>query len=83
MKYIGDHGVPLWMSVDMDCHYNDYRESFINNGLLNSSEVKEIDILYDYLKTKYGDDYDEEFWMDRKHLFVHGYWSDLRNTGAG
>lgn len=74
---LGKHGVPLHFSVDMDCHYEEYRERYIQNGILFEQEIDILDRLYNYMSSIYGE-YDEKFWMDIIQLKAHEYWSKLR-----
>ena len=75
------HDIPLNLSVDMDCHYAEYRWKYIDGGLLLPEQVAALDRIVSYFHSICDFMEDEEFdafWHQREQLFSNPHWENLR-----
>ncbi len=66
--------------IDFDNYYLEKKEVYINNGLLNPRQIKQLDRFAVYLEQ--FDGRDEDFYWDREVLENHPLWEELRIESA-
>lgn len=73
----GDGPIGEEMALDFSNLYDDHRDGFLEEGLLNEEQVVALDALLDFFVERSGPQ-NEDFWLDVRMLSVHPDWVKVR-----
>lgn len=82
IKELGLHGIPVDFSVNIDCHYVEHRDRFIQSGLLSIDQMESIEKIKVFMLSrscKDEKDVNYAFWMENTSLEDNPDWEELRS----